>query len=80
MQVLLTVSLSLSPATVLDLEAREVRVRLDFFDEGHLWADSRKNESSKRIQAVAGRCSIQQSDIASITFYPDFSGLEVTAA
>ena len=37
---LLTVGLALSPAAVLDLEAREVRVRLDFFDEGHLTTDS----------------------------------------
>ena len=30
-----TISLTLPPATVLDLEAREVRVRLDLFDEWH---------------------------------------------
>ena len=36
LQSVLTVGLALSPATVLDLEAREVCVRLDFFDEGHL--------------------------------------------
>ena len=36
LQSLLTISLALSPATVLDLEAREVRIRLDLFDERHL--------------------------------------------
>ena len=39
LQSLLTISLALSPATVLDLEAREVGVRLDFLDEGHLYAE-----------------------------------------
>lgn len=31
-----TVSFALSPPSVLDLETREVRVRLDLFDEWHL--------------------------------------------